>query len=61
MLTDTAQIQCPYCGEAVVIVIDCSLEQQSYIEDCQVCCKPIELSVTVTGDEVAVYAKRDDE
>jgi hypothetical protein len=55
------RIQCPYCGESIEIVIDGSLEQQSYIEDCFVCCRPIELSVTVTGEEVTVDAKRDDE
>ena len=61
MSTDTVRIQCPYCGESIEIVIDGSLEQQNYIEDCFVCCRPIELSVTVTGEEVKVDAKRDDE
>ena len=59
--TDTVQIQCPYCGESIEIVIDGSLEQQSYIEDCSVCCRPIELAVTVIENEIAVVAKRDDE
>ena len=35
------QIQCPYCGENIEVVIDCSVVQQNYIEDCQVCCRPI--------------------
>ena len=61
MLIDSAHIQCPYCGEAIEIVIDGSLEHQSYIEDCSVCCRPIELSVTVMDEEVSVDAKRDDE
>jgi hypothetical protein len=61
MLTHTRQIQCPYCGESIEIVIDGSLEQQSYIEDCSVCCRPIELAVTVIEDEISVVAKRDDE
>jgi archaellum component FlaG (FlaF/FlaG flagellin family) len=61
MSTDAVRIQCPYCGETIEIVIDGSLEQQSYIEDCRVCCSPIELQVTVTGEEVTVDAKRDDE
>jgi len=61
MLTHTAQIQCPYCGESIEIVIDGSLEQQSYIEDCSVCCRPIELSVSVNCDAVFVEAKRDDD
>ena len=61
MLIETVQIHCPYCGEPVEIVVDGSLEQQSYIEDCTVCCRPIELSVTVMDEEVSVDAKRDDE
>jgi len=61
MLTEVVSIQCPYCGEPIRIIIDESIEQQNYIEDCQVCCRPIELSVTITGEEVKVVAKRDDE
>jgi len=40
-------IQCPYCGETIDVLIDCSISQQSYIEDCQVCCRPIEFNVVV--------------
>jgi len=34
-------IFCPSCGERIEILVDCSVERQSYIEDCQVCCRPI--------------------
>lgn len=61
LLTETVSIQCPYCGERIEVIIDESIEQQDYIEDCQVCCRPIELSVTVAGEEVMVAARRDDE
>lgn len=40
-------IQCPYCGESQTILIDGSVMQQAYIEDCQVCCRPINFDVTV--------------
>lgn len=43
------RIRCPYCGEAVYILLDLSAGSQSYIEDCQVCCRPIEISFE-TGD-----------
>ncbi len=44
----TAQtIDCPYCGEAIEILIDASVPEQQYIEDCQVCCRPITLNVSV--------------
>ncbi|MFT7373532.1 MAG: hypothetical protein ACI9T9_002232 [Oleiphilaceae bacterium] len=38
-------ISCPYCGETISILLDCSIEEQEYIEDCQVCCRPITLKV----------------
>lgn len=45
-----ATIDCPYCGEAIEIAIDDSVEHQRYIEDCQVCCRPIDIEVTVDPD-----------
>ncbi len=39
--------QCPYCGEVIDVLIDCSVPHQNYIEDCQVCCQPITFDVTV--------------
>ena len=59
--TQTSNIQCPYCGETIEIVVDLSVAQQSYVEDCFVCCRPIELSIEVVSDEISVIAKRDDE
>ena len=40
-------ISCPYCGEEITLLIDCSVENQVYIEDCQVCCRPINLEVII--------------
>ena len=39
------QISCPYCGETIDILIDGSEPEQQYIEDCQVCCRPIKMNV----------------
>ena len=54
-------VVCPYCGEQVEIIVDGSIEQQSYIEDCSVCCRPMEVTVTVIGDAVAVSVRREDD
>jgi len=35
------RISCPYCGENIVVLLDYSVSDQQYIEDCQVCCRPI--------------------
>ena len=47
---DTSKVACPYCGETIEVLIDCSVEQQTYIEDCQVCCRPIGFNVSVDSD-----------
>jgi len=47
-----AEISCPYCGEVISILLDGSVEEQQYIEDCQVCCRPMVIvsSVSSQGD-----------
>ena len=55
-------IMCPYCGEFIDIEIDCSEPDQSYIEDCSVCCRPINITTTIDFDEnVYISAKHEDE
>lgn len=44
---ESAEIQCPYCWETIEILIDQSVPDQTYTEDCSVCCHPILLTVTV--------------
>ena len=46
----TKKSHCPYCGEPIELIIDTSVPQQTYIEDCQVCCKPILISVNVDNN-----------
>jgi hypothetical protein len=56
----TIAVPCPYCGERVELMIDESVGMQHYIEDCPVCCRPIEISVAIDGGgEVLVTATRD--
>lgn len=51
-LLQTSTIQCPYCGEDIEILVDTSIGEQEYVEDCQVCCRPmvITMSFANTGD-----------
>ncbi|HEY4340174.1 MAG TPA: CPXCG motif-containing cysteine-rich protein [Steroidobacteraceae bacterium] len=46
--TQFHQVQCPYCGEAFETLIDLSAGSATYIEDCQVCCQPIEFKIEVS-------------
>ena len=55
-------VQCPYCGEWIDITVDCSLSDQDYIEDCQVCCRPINVGVKIddgSSPEVIVRAENE--
>ena len=53
------EIVCPYCGETIAVFIDeGGGPMQRYVEDCSVCCRPIELAVdeTQNGDFSIVAA-----
>jgi transcription elongation factor Elf1 len=47
--------QCPYCWEQISMLIDTSQRQQSYIEDCEICCNPIQLSVAIENQEIISF------
>ena len=53
MLETTAEVMCPYCGETITLLVDLSVESQSYIEDCSVCCQPIAVSYTAEDGELS--------
>jgi transcription elongation factor Elf1 len=36
--------QCPYCWEEISMLLDPSIQQQHYVEDCEICCNPIEIN-----------------
>jgi hypothetical protein len=59
---ESQNVDCPYCGEPIELLIDCSVLQQSYIEDCQVCCRPINIHVSIADDdEISVTVSSEDE
>lgn len=47
---DEQTIQCPYCGESLQVLVDPSEVGTEMIEDCQVCCRPIELRLEYAAD-----------
>jgi hypothetical protein len=53
-------VQCPYCGERLETRVDLTADEISYIEDCQVCCRPIEFTVEreESGGLLAVRVQR---
>ncbi|NRD74973.1 CPXCG motif-containing cysteine-rich protein [Shewanella sp. VB17] len=55
-------IECPYCGETIDVLIDSTDFEQEYIEDCQVCCRPINVLVSESIDgEVTVTVHNEDD
>lgn len=47
---EEVDIYCPYCGEHSTVLIDPSVEEQNYIEDCQICCAPIVFDIHVNPE-----------
>jgi len=41
-------ILCPYCGQSIGIMVDQSIGQQQYVEDCQICCRPITFHIDLS-------------
>ncbi len=53
-------VHCPYCGEAIEVLIDSQEVGHQYIEDCQVCCKPIIFNVGVDSASNLFVSVRDE-
>lgn len=49
---------CPYCWQQISMVLDTSVGEQTYVEDCEVCCKPIEVSYVVEDDALVEFEAR---
>ena len=58
---ESRSVDCPYCGESIELQIDCSITQQRYIEDCQVCCRPINVNVSIDDEEIMIQVTNEDE
>jgi len=50
---------CPYCFEKISMVLDLSVEgDQTYIEDCEVCCRPIEINYSTWEGKLITFEPR---
>ena len=43
--SETVSVLCPFCGQPVELLIDTTIPHQQYVEDCEVCCNPMEFSM----------------
>ena len=47
---------CPHCWETINLTLDLSVAEQSYIEDCPVCCRPMRVCCSATDGEVDAFS-----
>jgi hypothetical protein len=45
-------VHCPFCGEALTLLLDPSAGSQTYIEDCEVCCRPMQITLQADAGEI---------
>jgi hypothetical protein len=46
---------CPYCWEKISMLLDPEMSDQTYIEDCQVCCNPIEIEFKIIDSKLIKF------
>jgi hypothetical protein len=49
-MIESVRIRCPFCGERFEALVDASGGAADYVEDCPVCCRPIELHLRTGAD-----------
>jgi hypothetical protein len=48
--------KCPYCFQKISMLLDLSEEgTQTYIEDCEVCCRPIQITYSVASGQLSQF------
>jgi hypothetical protein len=52
--------QCPYCWETISMLLDTSLANTTYVEDCEVCCRPIQITATFDNQSELISFKAAD-
>jgi len=54
-------VNCPFCGETVSVLWDATGGEGEYVEDCEVCCRPMALEFRLSPDgDCAVDARREE-
>ena len=49
-MLEATRINCPYCGQQFEISVDCSTDEQQYVEDYPICCQPADITTQVDMD-----------
>lgn len=61
-LGEFVQIQCPWCSETLDLSVDLTTADRAWIEDCQVCCRPMQIAIKLdeAGAIRSISSRRDD-
>lgn len=46
--------QCPYCWEQISMILDTSISE-TYIEDCEICCNPIQIQTQFINNDLQSF------
>ncbi|MCG8477291.1 MAG: CPXCG motif-containing cysteine-rich protein [Cytophagales bacterium] len=47
--------KCPCCWQQVSILVDKSVEKQSFVEDCELCCRPLQFDIEVKSGKISAF------
>jgi len=50
---------CPYCWERISMILDSYEESSDYIEDCEVCCRPIEIRFKILDERLVAFSAKE--
>ncbi len=57
MIEQDYSFSCPYCGVELSVRLDASGgRRQQFVQDCETCCKPIQIEVRFDGKEVTYFS-----
>ena len=51
-MQECEEVQCPYCGQGMELLIDTTIAQQRFTTDCEVCCRPFEVFAECEPGEI---------
>jgi hypothetical protein len=51
-MVEMENVQCPYCGQSFELGVDTSVPRQSFVTDCEVCCRPFEVVAECEAGEI---------
>ncbi|MFO8235890.1 MAG: CPXCG motif-containing cysteine-rich protein [Bacteroidales bacterium] len=52
------KFQCPYCCGHISVMLDPSVDEQEYVEDCEICCNPIEISCAFSDHKLISFTAK---